>query len=94
MLQAADAALVHCVCREESGCCYALDIGGTNFRVVYYKLSEKHGVVVRGTCFCIGSCCNAAAAQGRAVTAGRVLCKQPPLCRVCRPLNIYTCRHL
>lgn len=30
---------------EESGCCYALDIGGTNFRVVYYKLSDKHGVV-------------------------------------------------
>lgn len=36
-------------CREESGCCYALDIGGTNFRVVYYKLSDKHGVVVRDT---------------------------------------------
>jgi hypothetical protein len=35
------------VCSEESGCCYALDIGGTNFRVVYYKLSDKHGVVVR-----------------------------------------------
>jgi hexokinase len=33
-------------CREESGSCYALDIGGTNFRVVYYKLSDKHGVVV------------------------------------------------
>lgn len=30
---------------EESGSCYAIDIGGTNFRVVYYKLSKKHGVV-------------------------------------------------
>lgn len=36
-------------CREESGSCYALDIGGTNFRVVYYKLSDKHGVVVSDT---------------------------------------------
>jgi hexokinase len=33
-------------CREESGSCYALDIGGTNFRVAYYKLSDKHGHVV------------------------------------------------
>ena len=33
-------------CREESGSCYALDIGGTNFRVAYYKLSDKHGKVV------------------------------------------------
>lgn len=34
------------LCREESGGCYALDIGGTNFRVAYYKLSDKHGKVV------------------------------------------------
>lgn len=33
-------------CREETGACYAIDIGGTNFRVVYYKLSDKRGVVV------------------------------------------------
>ena len=44
----ADAARVRCR-REESGCCYALDIGGTNFRVVYYKLSDKHGTVVRSS---------------------------------------------
>lgn len=36
-------------CREESGSCYALDIGGTNFRVAYYKLSDKHGKVVSYT---------------------------------------------
>jgi hexokinase len=35
-----------CFCREETGACYAIDIGGTNFRVVYYKLSEKRGVIV------------------------------------------------
>jgi hexokinase len=40
------------MCSEESGSCYALDIGGTNFRVVYYKLSDKHGVVVRGLQHC------------------------------------------
>jgi hexokinase len=34
------------LCREESGGCYALDIGGTNFRVAYYQLSDKHGKVV------------------------------------------------
>jgi hexokinase len=39
--------LLCCDCREESGSCYALDIGGTNFRVAYYKLSDKHGKVVR-----------------------------------------------
>eukprot|EP00878_Enallax_costatus_P020038 GHUV01021167.1.p1 GENE.GHUV01021167.1~~GHUV01021167.1.p1 ORF type:complete len:457 (+),score=164.86 GHUV01021167.1:206-1576(+) len=30
---------------EEKGSCYAIDIGGTNFRVVYYKLSDKRGQV-------------------------------------------------
>lgn len=30
---------------EETGACYAIDIGGTNFRVAYYKLSQKHGLV-------------------------------------------------
>ena len=33
-------------CRLETGACYAIDIGGTNFRVVYYKLSEKRGLIV------------------------------------------------
>lgn len=33
-------------CRDETGACYAIDIGGTNFRVVYYKLSDKRGVIV------------------------------------------------
>jgi hexokinase len=33
--------------RDETGACYALDIGGTNFRTVYYKLSSEHGKVVR-----------------------------------------------
>lgn len=33
--------------REERGACYAIDIGGTNFRVVYYKLSDKRGLIVR-----------------------------------------------
>jgi hexokinase len=32
--------------RDETGACYAIDIGGTNFRVVYYKLSDKRGVIV------------------------------------------------
>lgn len=40
------------MCSEESGSCYALDIGGTNFRVVYYKLSDKHGAVVRALLRC------------------------------------------
>jgi hexokinase len=35
-----------CTCRDETGACYAIDIGGTNFRVVYYKLSDKRGVIV------------------------------------------------
>ncbi|WIA31832.1 hypothetical protein OEZ86_002699 [Tetradesmus obliquus] len=30
---------------DETGACYAIDIGGTNFRVVYYKLSDKRGVI-------------------------------------------------
>ncbi|KAF8070974.1 HXK1 [Scenedesmus sp. PABB004] len=30
---------------DERGACYAIDIGGTNFRVVYYKLSDKRGVI-------------------------------------------------
>jgi hypothetical protein len=29
------------------GECYAIDLGGTNFRVVYVKLSPNHGGVVR-----------------------------------------------
>ncbi|KAF6256737.1 hexokinase [Scenedesmus sp. NREL 46B-D3] len=34
---------------EETGACYAIDIGGTNFRVVYYKLSDKRGVIEEQT---------------------------------------------
>jgi hexokinase len=30
---------------DEKGACYAIDIGGTNFRVVYYKLSDKRGQI-------------------------------------------------
>ena len=33
-------------CRFESGDFFALDMGGTNFRTVYVKLSDKHGEMV------------------------------------------------
>ena len=33
-------------CRFESGNFFALDMGGTNFRTVYVKLSDKHGEMV------------------------------------------------
>ena len=35
------------VCRFESGDFFALDMGGTNFRTVYVKLSDKHGEMVK-----------------------------------------------
>lgn len=35
-------------CSDEKGACYAIDVGGTNFRVVYYKLSDKRGQIVSG----------------------------------------------
>lgn len=33
-------------CSFESGEYFALDMGGTNFRTVYVKLSDKHGQMV------------------------------------------------
>lgn len=33
-------------CRFEAGDFFALDMGGTNFRTVYVKLSDKHGEMV------------------------------------------------
>lgn len=33
-------------CRHETGEFFALDLGGTNFRVLYVKLSDDHGGVV------------------------------------------------
>ena len=33
-------------CRFESGDFFAVDMGGTNFRTVYVKLSDKHGEMV------------------------------------------------
>lgn len=33
-------------CRAETGEFYAVDIGGTNFRVIYVKLSDAKGQVV------------------------------------------------
>lgn len=42
--------LITCVflspCRFESGDCYAIDMGGTNFRVMYVRLSKEKCVVV------------------------------------------------
>ena len=35
-----------CHCRHETGDFYALDLGGTNFRTLYVKLSDNHGEVV------------------------------------------------
>ena len=40
-------------CSFESGDFFALDMGGTNFRTVYVKLSDKHGEMVNFSCFCI-----------------------------------------
>ena len=36
-----------CACSCESGDFFALDMGGTNFRTVYVKLSDKHSEMVR-----------------------------------------------
>lgn len=33
-------------CRHEKGDFWALDLGGTNFRTLYIKLSANHGEVV------------------------------------------------
>ena len=40
-------------CSFESGDFFALDMGGTNFRTVYVKLSDKHGEMVNFCRFCI-----------------------------------------
>ena len=42
-------------CRFESGDFFALDMGGTNFRTVYVKLSDKHGKMVCFACPCMSS---------------------------------------
>lgn len=34
-------------CRHEQGEFYSLDLGGSNLRVMYVKLSQLHGQVVR-----------------------------------------------
>jgi hexokinase len=34
------------LCRHETGEIFAVDIGGTNFRVIYVKLSDEKGLVV------------------------------------------------
>ena len=34
------------LCRHESGDFYALDIGGTNFRVLYTRLADGHAEIV------------------------------------------------
>ena len=39
-----------CWCRHEFGEFYAIDIGGTNFRVSFAHLSEQHGEVVSCAC--------------------------------------------
>ena len=46
------------LCRHESGDFYALDIGGTNFRVLYTRLAAGHAEIVsHGQASCIlGSC--------------------------------------
>ena len=42
-------------CRFETGDVFALDMGGTNFRTVYVKLSDKHGQMVNICSFCVSA---------------------------------------
>ena len=42
--------LLHGACgRDEEGEYFAVDIGGTNYRVIYVQLSSRKGEVVRTT---------------------------------------------
>ena len=71
--------------RQETGEVYAIDLGGTNFRVMYAKLGMEQSSVVRVracVCVCVCVCVSVCVRMRRACACVHVrACVQ--LCNIC-----------